>query len=73
MDEFIMIKIMNEAMIKLKQSKNEDYKINEELKKDLEDREFFKKISKTTALKLLTAVGVADDRLESTYTKLMNK
>lgn len=73
MDEFIMIKIMNEAMIKLKQSKNEDYKINEELKKDLEDRDFFKKISKNTALKILTAVGVADDRLESTYAKLMNK
>lgn len=73
MDEFIMIKVMNEAMIKLKQSKNEDYKINEEIKNDLEDRDFFKKISKNTALKILTAVGVADDRLEITYKKLMNK
>ena len=33
MDEFIVIKVMNEAMLRLKKNKNEYYKKNEELKK----------------------------------------
>ena len=74
MDEFIIIKVMNEAMIKLKKSKNENYTVNETIKQYLEtDEDLFFKISKNNALQILTSVGVADDKLEETYIKLMNK
>ncbi len=73
MDEFIVIKVMNEAMLRLKKNKNEDYKKNEELKKYLEDEALFFRIKKAYAIEILNIVGVAEDKLEETYQKLTNK
>lgn len=73
MDEFIVISVMNEAMLRLKKSKHEDYKINEKIKHYLEDRDFFYKVNKETAKKVLSSVGVANDKLEDTYKKLTKK
>lgn len=73
MDEFIVIKVMNEAMLKLKKNKNEDCKKNEELKKYLEDEALFFKIKKVYAIEILNSVGVAEDKLEEIYQKLINK
>lgn len=73
MDEFIVIKVMNEAMLRLKRDKNEDYSNNEKVKNYLEDEAFFFKISKENAVKVLSLVGVMDDKLEETYQKLIQK
>ena len=71
MDEFIVIKVMNEAMLRLKKSNKEDCSQNEKIKKMLEDRDVFSKIDKIDAMKLLPDIGVADDKLEETYKKLI--
>lgn len=73
MDEFIVIKVMNEAMIRLKKSKNKNSMINEKIKEDLQDKDIFYKISKEDAINILINVGVANDKLEETYQKLINK
>lgn len=73
MDEFIVVKVMNEAMLRLKKNKNEDYSINERIRHDLEDRELFLKISKKDALMILSNVGVSNGKLEEMYEKLMAK
>lgn len=41
MDEFIVIKVMNEAMIRLKKSKSEDCTKNEKIKQFLQDEAIF--------------------------------
>lgn len=71
MDKFTVIKIMNEATLRLKMSKNEDYEKNKKIKEFLEDEELFFKIKKETALKVLTRVGVNKENLEATYQKLI--
>ena len=73
MDEFIVVKVMNEAMLRLKKNKNEDYSINERIRHGLEDRELFLKISKKEALMILSNVGVSNGKLEEMYEKLMAK
>lgn len=73
MDKFTIIKIMNEAMIRLKISKNEDYEKNEKIKEFLEDEALFFKIKKETAIKVLMNVGVNEEELEETYQKLTEK
>ena len=73
MDEIIVVKVMNEAMLRLKKNKNEDYSINERIRHDLEDRELFLKISKKEALMILSNVGVSNGKLEEMYEKLMAK
>lgn len=73
MDEFTVIKVMNEATLRLKKNKNEDCKKNEELKKYLEDEALFFRIKKEHAIEILNSVGVAEDKLEEIYQKLTNK
>ncbi len=73
MDKFTIIKIMNEAMIRLKISKKQDYKRNETIREFLEDEALFFKIKKETAIKVLTSVGVKEEKLEETYQKLIEK
>lgn len=73
MDKFTIIKIMNEAMIRLKISKNEDCEKNEKIKEFLEDEALFFKIKKKTAIKVLINVGVNEQNLEETYQKLTEK
>ena len=73
MDKFVIIKIMNEAMLRLKMSKKEDCKKNEKIKEFLKDEALFFKIKKETAIKVLTSVGVNKEKLEETYQKLIEK
>lgn len=73
MDEFVVIKVMNEAMLRLKKSKNEDYTKNEKIKEFLQDEAIFFKIRKEMALKVLISVGVNEEKLEETYQKLITK
>ena len=73
MDKFTIIKIMNEAMIRLKISKNEDCEKNEKIKEFLEDEALFFKIKKKTAIKVIINVGVNEQNLEETYQKLTEK
>lgn len=73
MDKFVIIKVMNEAMIRLKMSKNENCERNETIKKFLEDEAIFFKIKKETAIKVLTNVGVKEEKLEETYQKLIQR
>lgn len=73
MDEFIVIKVMNESMLRLKRDKNMDYTINEKIKELLEDEGLFFRIRKENAIKTLASVGVANDKLEEVYKKLTNK
>jgi hypothetical protein len=73
MDELIVIKVMNEAMLRLKNSKNENSSFNEKIKEYLKDEAFFFKISKENAFKVLVGVGVLDEKLEETYQKLITK
>lgn len=73
MDEFIVIKVMNEATLRLKKNKNEDCTKNEKIKEFLQDKDFFFKISKENAIKVLQIVGVANDKLEEVYLKLTKR
>ena len=57
MDEFIVIKVMNEAMLRLKKSKNEDCTKNTTINDFLKDEAFFFKIDKRRALTVLETVG----------------
>lgn len=73
MDEFIVIKVMNEAMLRLKKSKNEDCTENEKIKEFLNDKDFFLKISRDEALNVLSCVGIVDEKLDEAYQKLTRK
>lgn len=71
MDEFVVIKVMNEAMQRLLESKRENSLKNQKIKEYLQDEAFFYKISKKSAFKILLAVGVKSEQLENTYKKLI--
>lgn len=73
MDKFLIIKIMNEATLRLKMSKNENCEENKKIKEFLEDEALFFKIKKETAIKVLTCVGVNKENLEETYQKLTER
>lgn len=73
MNKFIVIKIMNEAMLRLKMSKNEDCEKNKKIKEFLEDEALFFKIKKEIAIKILISVGVIEDKIEETYQELIKK
>ena len=70
MDEFKVIDVMNEAMLKLLKDKNANYEENLKIKKYLEDEAIFFKISKPNAYKILQNVGVKQEKLEDVYKKL---
>ena len=70
MDEFKVIVVMNEAMLKTLKDKNENYDKNLKIKEYLNDEAFFFKIDKLNALKILKCVGVKQDQLENVYEKL---
>ena len=52
MDEFKIIVVMNEAMLKLLKDKNANYEENLKIKKYLEDEAIFFKINKLNAYKI---------------------
>ncbi len=72
MDEFIVIKVMNEATIKLLKDKNKNCSINLKIKDFLQDEAFFFKISKDNAYKILFNVGVKKEQLDNVYNKLIS-
>lgn len=72
MDEFKVIVIMNEAMLKLLKAKNANYEENLKIKQYLEDDTIFFKITKIQAYKILQNVGVKQDNLENVYKKLIS-
>lgn len=71
-DEFKVIVIMNEAMIKLLKDKNANYEKNLKIKKYLEDETIFFKINKLNAYKILQCVGVKKENIEAVYKKLIS-
>lgn len=73
MNEFRVITIMNEAMLRLLQDKNEDCKTNLKIKKYLEDETIFFKINKEKAYNILQNVGVKQEKLEEVYKKLISQ
>jgi len=70
MDEFKIIVVMNEAMLRTLKDKNANYEENLKIKKYLEDEAFFFKINKSEAYKILQNVGVREKSLEDMYKKL---
>ncbi len=72
MDEFQVIVIMNESMLKLLKDKNANYEENLKIRGYLEDEGFFFKIDKLKAFKILQNVGVKKETLEEVYKKLVS-
>lgn len=73
MDEFIVIKVMNKATLKVLKNQNKDYSKNEKICSLLEDESFFYKVTKEASLAVLNQVGVNTEMLDITYKKLVNK
>lgn len=73
MDEFKVIDVMNEAMLKLLKDKNANYEENLKIRKYLEDETIFFKISKLDAYRILEKVGVKKENLENVYKKLISQ
>lgn len=73
MNEFKVIAVMNEAMLKLLKDKERDYAGNLEIKKNLEDEAFFFKISKMKAYEILHNVGIKEEKVDEVYKKLISK
>lgn len=71
MDEFKVIVVMNDAMLKLLKDKNKNYEKNLKIKEYLKDKAFFFKINELNAYKILEAVGVKKEQLEKVYKKLI--
>lgn len=70
MNEFKLIVVMNEAMLKTLKDKNANYEENLKIQKHLEDEAYFFKINKPDAYKILESVGVRNASLEDVYKKL---
>lgn len=73
MDEFVVIKVMNEATLRALKEKNGDYSKNKKIKEILEDEACFFKMSKEAAFSVLFYSGVNTDKLEETYKKVIAK
>jgi len=69
-DEFKVISVMNEAMLKLLEYKNANCDDNLKIRKYLEDETIFFKIDKLKAYEILKKVGVKQEQLENVYNKL---
>lgn len=72
MDEFKVIKVMNEATLELLKEKNKDYSINLKIQQLLNDDSYFFKIDELKAYEILKSVGVKQDKLEEVYKKLIS-
>ena len=73
MNEFIVIDVMNEAMIETLKSKNENCDLNLKIKEALKDEALFFKIDKKNAYEILKKVGVKQEQLENVYKKLISE
>ena len=72
MDEFKVIVVMNEAMLKLLKDKGLKNEENLKISKYLEDETIFFRIDKLQAYKILENVGVKQEKLETVYKKLIS-
>ena len=70
-DEFKVVTIMNEAMLKTLKENQQNYNENLEIQKCLEDEAFFFKIKKENAQTVLQKIGVQKSQLENVYKKLI--
>ena len=70
MNEFKLVVVMNEAMLRTLKDKNANYEENLKIQKYLEDEAYFFKIVKSDAFKVLKSVGVRYESLEDVYKKL---
>ena len=73
MDEFKVIVVMNEAMLKVLKDKNANCEENLKIKRYLEDETIFFKINKVNAYKILQKVGVKQEMMEDVYKKLISQ
>ncbi len=71
-DEFKVIDVMNEAMLKLLKDKKKNYEKNLKIKEYLKDEAFFFKINKLNAYTILQNVGVKQEQMEAVYKKLIS-
>jgi len=69
-NEFIVVDVMNEAMIGLLRHKNANYEENLKIKELLKDEAIFFKIKRSEAYEILQKVGVKQDQVEEVYKKL---
>lgn len=72
MDEFKVIAVMNEAMLKLLKDKKANYDINLKIKEVLKDEAIFFKIKKESACNILQNVGIKAEQIENVYEKLIS-
>lgn len=70
MNEFKVIVVMNEALIKLLKDNGKNYEDNLRIQEKLKDEALFFKIQKPEAIELLKIVGVKEEQLENVYNKL---
>ena len=70
MDEFKIIDVMNEAMLKLLKDRNKDFQENLKIREYLKDEAIFFKINKQNAYSILKNVGVKEEQIENVYKKL---
>lgn len=72
MNEFMVIEVMNEAMIRTLRDRNENCDVYLKIKEKLKDEAFFFKISKEKSYELLKIIGVKEEKLEDVYKKLID-
>ena len=71
-DEFKVIKIMNEAKIEILKEKNINCDLNIKIKEKLEDEAFFFKIKKEETFEILKNIGVKEDQMEKVFNNLVS-
>ena len=69
-NEFKVVTIMNDAMLKTLKENQQNYDQNLKIQKYLEDETFFFKIKKEDAQNVLKKIGVQEGQLENVYKKL---
>lgn len=72
-NEFIVIDVMNEAMIKTLSQKKENCEENIKIREYLKDEAFFFKTDKENAYRVLKNVGVKEENISSVYNKLVSQ
>lgn len=73
LNEFNVIDVMNESMIRMLKEKNKNYEKNLKIREYLKDEAIFFKIKKETAYLILKNVGVKEEQLETVYKKLISE
>ncbi len=72
-NEFVVIDVMNEAMIKTLSQKKENCEENIKIREYLKDEAFFFKTDKENAYRVLKNVGVKEENISSVYNKLVSQ